>query len=72
EVNVCHEDLNGFLTIAEELKIKGLTQNDGKKSESTDINKERFIPKLKSPASTRNRMMNGWSVPPRETSPVRL
>ena len=47
EVNVCHEDLNGFLTIAEELKIKGLTQNDGKKSESTDINKERFIPKLK-------------------------
>ena len=37
EVNVAQEDLNVFLTVAEELKIKGLTQNssdDGRKSSS--------------------------------------
>jgi len=28
EVNVTQEDLNGFLAVAEELKVKGLTQND--------------------------------------------
>ena len=38
EVNVAQEDLNVFLTVAEELKIKGLTQNssdDRRKSSST-------------------------------------
>eukprot|EP00092_Neocalanus_flemingeri_P080515 GFUD01100441.1.p1 GENE.GFUD01100441.1~~GFUD01100441.1.p1 ORF type:complete len:327 (+),score=78.61 GFUD01100441.1:40-1020(+) len=28
EVNVTQDDLNGFLAVAEELKVKGLTQND--------------------------------------------
>ena len=29
EVNVCQEDLNSFLAVAEDLKVKGLTQNLG-------------------------------------------
>ena len=29
EVNVAQEDLNSFLAIAEELRVKGLTQNNG-------------------------------------------
>jgi len=37
EVNVAHEDLNGFLSVAEDLKIKGLTQGDTKKGETKDI-----------------------------------
>ena len=37
EVNVTQDDLNGFLAVAEELKVKGLTQNDqnsGERSKS--------------------------------------
>ena len=32
EVNVAQEELNSFLAVAEDLKVKGLTQNDSKKS----------------------------------------
>ena len=28
EVNVAQEELNSFLTVAEDLKVKGLTQNN--------------------------------------------
>jgi len=34
EVNVAQDDLNTFLVVAEELKIKGLTQNNGEKEHS--------------------------------------
>ena len=34
EVNVAQEELNSFLSIAEELKVKGLTQNGGENSQS--------------------------------------
>jgi len=45
EVNVAHEDLNGFLSVAEDLKIKGLTQSDNnKKSEETKEVAERERP----------------------------
>jgi len=45
EVNVAHEDLNGFLSVAEDLKIKGLTQSDNnKKSEETKEVPERERP----------------------------
>ena len=33
EVNVAQEDLNSFLAVAEDLQIKGLTQNNSEKSE---------------------------------------
>jgi len=38
EVNVAQEDLNGFLAIAEDLKVKGLTQNQSASSNSSRVN----------------------------------
>jgi len=38
EVNVAQEDLNGFLAIAEDLKVKGLTQNQSASSNSGRVN----------------------------------
>jgi hypothetical protein len=35
EVNVCQEDLNSFLAVAEELQIKGLTNKDQAESSAT-------------------------------------
>ena len=35
EVNVAQEELNSFLAIAEDLKVKGLTQNNGGSSSSS-------------------------------------
>jgi len=35
EVNVAQEELNSFLAIAEELKVKGLTQNGSSSSKSS-------------------------------------
>jgi len=34
EVNVAQEDLNTFLAVAEDLKVKGLTQNDSEKRQT--------------------------------------
>ena len=38
EVNVAQEDLNNFLAVAEELKIKGLTQNNSEDSGKSSSN----------------------------------
>jgi len=38
EVNVAQEDLNSFLAVAEDLKVKGLTQNQAKASGSSNTN----------------------------------
>merc|ERR1711942_286551 len=48
EVNVAQEDLNSFLAIAEDLKVKGLTQN---KSEKTS--RKQSIPQTHNPLSER-------------------
>ena len=48
EVNVAQEDLNSFLAIAEDLKVKGLTQN---KSEETS--RKQSIPQTHNPHSER-------------------
>jgi len=37
EVNVAQEELNSFLAVAEDLRVKGLTQNNSKKSKTKDI-----------------------------------
>jgi len=47
---VAHEDLNGFLSVAEDLKIKGLTQSDNKKSETKEVS-ERPAQKQKHPVA---------------------
>ena len=36
EVNVAQEDLNSFLAVAEDLRVKGLTQNQASASSNTD------------------------------------
>jgi len=46
EVNVAQEELNSFLAVAEELKIKGLTQNNSKEP---DLRKEKPPPPLSEP-----------------------
>jgi len=38
EVNVAQEELNSFLAVAEDLKVKGLTQNDSEKPRSNQSN----------------------------------
>merc|ERR1711892_1512219 len=38
EVNVAQEDLNSFLAVAEDLKVKGLTQNQAQASGSSNTN----------------------------------
>merc|ERR1712142_285589 len=49
EVNVAQEELNSFLAVAEELKIKGLTQSNSKEP---DIRKEKPPPPLSKPRAT--------------------
>jgi len=46
EVNVAQEELNSFLSVAEELRVKGLTQNnsEGAKSESKSTSRSREPP----------------------------
>jgi len=52
EVNVAQEELNSFLSVAEDLRVKGLTQNQGQKRESSTPKSE--IPsKSQLPPSTR-------------------
>ena len=40
EVNVAQEELNSFLSVAEDLQVKGLTQNNSQSSDNTDIPKK--------------------------------
>jgi len=52
EVNVTQDDLNGFLAVAEELKVKGLTQNDQNNSGERSKNsskQSREPPDIKDP-----------------------
>ena len=45
EVNVAQEELNSFLAVAEDLKVKGLTQNDSEKSKENQCLKTNTVPK---------------------------
>jgi len=45
EVNVAQEELNSFLSVAEDLRVKGLTQNNASNSESSKVN----LPKSEPP-----------------------
>ena len=42
EVNVAQEELNSFLAVAEELRVKGLTQNNQGGSSSSSSKKDSF------------------------------
>jgi len=60
EVNVAQEELNSFLSIAEELKVKGLTQNNGSENSQSPSPKppreqKREPPEPKTPQQKRPR-----------------
>ena len=57
EVNVAQEELNSFLAVAEELKVKGLTQ-DTQKVSGSKKRKESRIRKLKSEKTTKVNVKN--------------
>ena len=58
EVNVAQEELNSFLSVAEDLQVKGLTQNNSQASENTaptvaDISKKTGVPSQATQKRTR-------------------
>jgi len=61
EVNVAQDELNSFLQVAEDLRVKGLTQNNQSSSESKRKSESRVNPSIRrksvesSPASTPKR-----------------
>jgi len=79
EVNVAQDDLNSFLQVAEDLRVKGLTQNNGgnigtepKKPNSVDIPKhEPSLPRPRDSAPPINRPRPTPPPPPRQPIPQR-
>jgi len=61
EVNVAQEELNSFLAVAEDLRVKGLTQNQSTSSQSqysTNKRQNDFQPRPKSPNIKHNTSRN--------------
>ena len=67
EVNVAQEDLNSFLSVAEELKVKGLTQDQSVKGGATKEPPNRSAPAP--PPSSRPRPSSP-SLPAKKPRPV--
>jgi len=65
EVNVAQEDLNSFLSVAEELQVKGLTQDQSGKGGGSGETPSRSAP----PPSSRPRPTSP-SLPPKKARPV--
>jgi len=79
EVNVTQDDLNAFLAVAEELKVKGLTQSDQQThSEQAKVQSQprrvREPPDLSESRPAKKRMMvpeiDSMSTPPVKTEPL--
>jgi len=67
EVNVAQEELNSFLAVAEDLRVKGLTQNQ---SESQASNKQSYTqPKSEPPPKSVNRVPDYPQAPPKRPRP---
>jgi len=67
EVNVAQEELNSFLAVAEDLKVKGLTQNNQNSNSGSDNTATRDIPKPKTDSTPRPRP--GRDISDRDPSP---
>jgi len=68
EVNVAQEELNSFLAVAEDLKVKGLTQNNQNSNSGSDNTATRDIPKPKTDSIT-PRPRPGRDISDRDPSP---
>ena len=66
EVNVAQEELNSFLAVAEELKVKGLTQNPNQNSSQSQKSNNSTPKMMSTPAPSK--MMSG-SRPRIKTNP---
>merc|ERR1712002_663752 len=51
EVNVAQEELNSFLAVAEELRVKGLTQNSSPSNKNPKISKRSNLEENSRPAA---------------------
>ena len=55
EVNVAQEELNSFLAVAEDLRVKGLTQNQSHQAENTTRERQHALQKPPQPTKTTSR-----------------
>ena len=62
EVNVSQEDLNSFLAVAEDLRVRGLTQNLAQKVEKENASSSPSIPASNGGSTKRPRPPGGISV----------
>jgi len=70
EVNVAQEELNSFLSVAEDLRVKGLTQNnsEGAKSESKSTSRSREPPERDVSAPPAKKVRQ--APPPQQSAPA--
>jgi len=69
EVNVAQEELNSFLAVAEDLRVKGLTQNQSDTQGSQSTNKENYPQPKTEPASKSNNRASDFPPPPKRPRP---
>merc|ERR1712217_294102 len=72
EVNVAQEELNSFLAVAEDLKVKGLTQNQPAPSQSQSYSRQKSPTLPKSVAAPSEREVNPIPKRPKLTPTVSL
>jgi len=66
EVNVAQEELNSFLAVAEDLRVKGLTQNN---AESQSTNKPSYVQPKSEPPSKSTSQASSFPPPPKRPRP---
>ncbi len=72
EVNVAQDELNSFLAVAEELRVKGLTQNNGSQSAKGREPVSKSPPPIKSNARPSERDSGPPPKRPRPTPPTQI
>ena len=69
EVNVAQEELNSFLAVAEDLKVKGLTQSSGDTKKQSSFRPEPPKPRPRDPPA-RSEPVTGPPPPPKRPRPA--
>jgi len=73
EVNVAQDELNSFLAVAEELRVKGLTQNNGSQSantKSSSSSSHHQAPKSPTPSKSSRPLDRESAPPPKRPRPA--